>query len=75
MSYNKAEPCLDSPEQIFPKKHPKILLGILTDPILNVLERADRELSENVHFYPLWCIVSGLWPFVLRHVATPQNYL
>ena len=52
-----------------------MLLGILMDPILNLLERADRELSENVCFCPLWCIVFELWVFVLRHVATPQNHL
>ena len=36
----------------FPKGHAKILLGTPMDPILNFLERADRELSENVYFCP-----------------------
>ena len=62
-------------QQIFPKVLSKILLGIPVDPILNFLERADRELSKNVYFYPLWFIVFELWLFALRHVATPQNRL
>ena len=35
----------------FPKGFAKILLGTPMDRILNFLERADRELSENVYFY------------------------
>ena len=38
-------------QQIFTKGLTKILLGILMDPTLNFLERADRELSENIYFY------------------------
>ena len=38
--------------QIFPKMLAKILLGVPMDPTLNVLERADGELSENVYFNP-----------------------
>ena len=51
--YVKATPS----QQPFPKGLTKILLGISVDPILKVLERADRELSENMDFYPLWCVV------------------
>ena len=42
-------------QQIFPKELAKILLGIYIymDPILDLLERADRELSENVYSPPL----------------------
>ena len=58
--------------QIFPKERAKIVRGILIDPILNFLERADRELSENVYFYPFCSIVFELWLFVLRHVETHQ---
>ena len=61
--------------QIFPKGLAKILLGIPMDPILKFLQRADRQLSEKVHFCPLWCIVSELWLFVLRYVRTPENRL
>ena len=61
--------------QIFPEGINKIWLGIPMDPILNVMDRADRELSENIHFNPFWCIVFELWIFVLRHVTTPQNHL
>ena len=39
-------------QQIFPEGLVKISLGIPMDPILNFLERADRELLENVYFYP-----------------------
>ena len=38
--------------QIFPEGLAKILLGITMDPNLHFLKRADRELSENVYFYP-----------------------
>ena len=44
---------------------------LIMDPIL----KADRELSENIYFNPILCIVFVLWLFVLRHVATPQNRL
>ena len=37
-------------QQIFPKGLAKVLLAIPMDPILNFLERADRELSENIYF-------------------------
>ena len=36
----------------FPSGLAKILLGVPMDPILNFLERADKELSENVYFCP-----------------------
>ena len=35
-------------QQIFPKGLAKILLDIPMDPILNILESADRELLETV---------------------------
>ena len=35
-------------QQVFPEGLAKILLGIPVDPVLNFLERADREPSENV---------------------------
>ena len=40
-------------QQIFPEGIARSLLVIFMDPILNFLERAGRELSENVYFYPL----------------------
>ena len=43
--------------QIFLKGLAKTLLGLPVNLILNFLERADRELSENVYFYPLCYIV------------------
>ena len=44
-------------------------------PILNLLERADRELSENVYFYPPPPPpVCSFWAMAfLRHVATTQK--
>ena len=44
----------------FPDGLVKILLGIPIGPILNFLERTERELSENVSFAFFWCIVFEL---------------
>ena len=39
-------------QQIFSKGLTKILLGRPIDPILNFLQRANRELSQNIYFLP-----------------------
>ena len=39
-------------QQIFPKGIAKILLGKPMVLIFNFLERTDRELSDNIYFYP-----------------------
>ena len=48
---NSSKRCVKSTpsQKIFPNLLAKILMGIAMDPILNFLERAERELSENVY--------------------------
>ena len=61
---------------ISPKRLTKILLSIPMDPVLNFLERADREQSFQKHILlPPLVYSFELWLFVLGHVPTSQNCL
>ena len=61
--------------QISPKGFAKTLLGIPMSLISYVLEREERELSENIYFYSPLEYSFELWLLVLKHVTTLQSRL